>query len=339
MLFHPRVNTVAIDTARQSLSTANNAQMHLYAPDEYYAAERNWNELLCEWREQNQHFFLVRNYHATEKLAGIVDSLAKLSLQSGTLYHDSIRTKAYEESAFLKHSLDNLNRSFHTLPKCHLLQKQISECQLNTLQGNEALSRSAYLDARAHFKRGLELISDASTTLNHTMNQYISQKPQWEAWGVQTINKSKVNHQTAIIIEKLSHKLFFFKNGSMIMTLPVELGRNWLGNKSRQGDKATPEGYYHIIEKKAQRNTSYYKALVINYPSARDIATVISEKGKCYKKRIASLGGNIEIHGGGGKGCDWTDGSIALRDDDIDKIFHQVSLGTPVTIVGITGLK
>ena len=48
----------------------------------------------------------------------------------------------------------------------------------------------------------------------------------------------------------------------------------------------------------------------------------------------ANIGGMIEIHGDGGKGVDWTEGCIALKDNEMDTIFRYAVIGTPVTIVG-----
>jgi len=42
----------------------------------------------------------------------------------------------------------------------------------------------------------------------------------------------------------------------------------------------------------------------------------------------------IEIHGHGGKGIDWTEGCIALTNNEMDSLFNIVKVGTPVTIVG-----
>jgi lipoprotein-anchoring transpeptidase ErfK/SrfK len=49
------------------------------------------------------------------------------------------------------------------------------------------------------------------------------------------------------------------------------------------------------------------------------------------RKRI---GGMIEIHGDGGKGYHWTDGCVALSNDDMDHLYQQISVETPVVIVG-----
>jgi lipoprotein-anchoring transpeptidase ErfK/SrfK len=45
-------------------------------------------------------------------------------------------------------------------------------------------------------------------------------------------------------------------------------------------------------------------------------------------------GSLIEIHGHGGTGRDWTDGCVALSNEDMDQLFSRVRVGTPVTIVG-----
>ena len=48
----------------------------------------------------------------------------------------------------------------------------------------------------------------------------------------------------------------------------------------------------------------------------------------------SKIGGGIEIHGGGGKGVDWTEGCIALTDSEIDLVYSIAKVGTSVTIVG-----
>jgi hypothetical protein len=44
----------------------------------------------------------------------------------------------------------------------------------------------------------------------------------------------------------------------------------------------------------------------------------------------------IEIHGDGGKGGNWTQGCVALKNSDIDILFKYVSKGNTVTIIGST---
>jgi lipoprotein-anchoring transpeptidase ErfK/SrfK len=49
-------------------------------------------------------------------------------------------------------------------------------------------------------------------------------------------------------------------------------------------------------------------------------------------------GGGIEIHGHGGRSINWTNGCVALRDDQMDRLYAAVGVGTPVTIVGTARL-
>ena len=56
-----------------------------------------------------------------------------------------------------------------------------------------------------------------------------------------------------------------------------------------------------------------------------------------YLPRGMPLGGLIEIHGEGGRGKDWTNGCVALVNEEMDDLFSKVDVGTPVTIVGADG--
>jgi murein L,D-transpeptidase YafK len=116
----------------------------------------------------------------------------------------------------------------------------------------------------------------------------------------------------------------------------AELGRNWVGDKKRMGDKATPEGVYKIVKKYQGRETAYYKALSLDYPNPDDKARFQSLISNGSIPAFSKIGSGIEIHGGGGKGVDWTEGCIALKDSEIDVIFNLVDPGTSVTIVGST---
>ena len=111
------------------------------------------------------------------------------------------------------------------------------------------------------------------------------------------------------------------------------MGPNWIGTKKYRGDKATPEGKYHVTKKKSRRQTKYYKALLINYPNDDDKVRYDAniKNGSIPKRGIGDL---IEIHGDGGRGINWTDGCVALTNSDMDRLYELVSTGTPVTIVG-----
>jgi murein L,D-transpeptidase YafK len=108
------------------------------------------------------------------------------------------------------------------------------------------------------------------------------------------------------------------------------LGRNPVEPKRSEGDSRTPEGQYQVTFH--TRKTHYTAALGISYPNKTD------------RKRAEQLGvqpgDSIEIHGfprGASwnrrlDGKNWTDGCIALRNQDMQAVYQQVSDGTLVII-------
>ena len=100
-----------------------------------------------------------------------------------------------------------------------------------------------------------------------------------------------------------------------------------------QGDRATPEGRYRIVEKKDPGQSIYHRALLLDYPNAADRQHFAAAKRRGEIPRGSGIGGLIEIHGDGGRGQNWTDGCVALANGDMDDLFARVELGTRVTIV------
>jgi murein L,D-transpeptidase YafK len=120
----------------------------------------------------------------------------------------------------------------------------------------------------------------------------------------------------------------------MVSEFAIELGPNWMRTKCRQGDDATPEGRYSIIARRSGNQTKYGWALVINYPNDEDRRRFVLGKRRGEIDASARIGGAVEIHGGGGRSSDWTDGCVALVNDDMQALYRMASVGTPVTIVG-----
>jgi murein L,D-transpeptidase YafK len=99
----------------------------------------------------------------------------------------------------------------------------------------------------------------------------------------------------------------------------------------RQGDHRPPEGSYVLDSRNP--NSHFYKAFHISYPNSKDIAAA--------RKLGASPGGNIMLHGLP-KECafvgkahslhDWTDGCIAVSNEEMDEIWTLVRVGTPIEI-------
>lgn len=134
-----------------------------------------------------------------------------------------------------------------------------------------------------------------------------------------------------IVVEKSERKLSLLRNGNVIKTYQIALGRNPVGAKQEEGDMKTPEGVYKIDSRNPQ--SDYHLALHISYPSPEDNARAAA--------RGVNAGFDIMIHGlPNGKGwigaahrqMDWTAGCIAVTDEEIEEIWRVVPDGTTVEI-------
>src|SRR5262245_16472707 len=158
----------------------------------------------------------------------------------------------------------------------------------------------------------------------------------WDRWVSETIALSRRTGDYVILVDKLKHKCLLYQSGRLVRSYAIDLGGP-IGDKLRAGDRATPEGMYRVVQKRSRGQTTYYKALLINYPNDEDRADFALAKRNGWVPRRAAIGGLIEIHGEGGRNEDWTLGCMALANRDMDELFRLVDVGTPVTIVGTIG--
>ncbi len=144
---------------------------------------------------------------------------------------------------------------------------------------------------------------------------------------------------SVIVVDKTARRLMLFTDGKRRETLSgrdacfdVALASGYRsGNKQRQGDLRTPEGWYRTSDRPWSR---FYAALTIDYPATRDAerglaaglvtqaqhdAIVEAQRAGRLPPMNTRLGGQILIHGGGG-GADWTLGCVALDNADIDAL-------------------
>ncbi|MBK9164302.1 MAG: L,D-transpeptidase [Acidobacteria bacterium] len=147
-----------------------------------------------------------------------------------------------------------------------------------------------------------------------------------------------------IVIEKAKRKLAVFDGELLIAEFGIGLGLAPDGDKAIEGDGRTPEGDFYVFTKNPE--SRFFLSLGISYPSREDaergfaegliseeehraIADATDEKRMPPQK--TKLGGEIYIHGGGEK-SDWTEGCIALKNNEMQALFDAIPIGTPVTI-------
>jgi murein L,D-transpeptidase YafK len=151
-----------------------------------------------------------------------------------------------------------------------------------------------------------------------------------------------------IEIWKSRHEMQLRDGGQVMKRFQVALGIQPKAPKRMRGDLRTPVGRYYISEKRPSQQ--FYRFLGISYPNVVD-----ADRG--YKDRLIDarqwgviflanlrgdnptwrtpLGGMVGIHGYGARPhivVDWTEGCIAVGNDEIEVLYDTVSVGTPVLI-------
>lgn len=137
-----------------------------------------------------------------------------------------------------------------------------------------------------------------------------------------------------VVVKKSERKLMLVKGGEVVREYRVALGDNPYGHKMHQGDERTPEGEYILDWRNPRSN--YYKSIHVSYPNERD---------QLFARAMGmDPGGMIMIHGMPDylrtpavmrqfNRRDWTDGCIAVTNDEMEEIWRAVRDGTPIDIV------
>ena len=135
----------------------------------------------------------------------------------------------------------------------------------------------------------------------------------------------------SVVVEKSLRRLTLYSGGLAVRTFDVALGQKPTGAKEQIGDYRTPEGLYAIDGRNPF--SKYHKGLHISYPNAADLT-------RAHAMGVTA-GGDVMIHGlPNGEGAigsdhrayDWTNGCVAVTDEEIDEIWNEVPIGTPVRI-------
>ncbi|NTV81218.1 MAG: L,D-transpeptidase, partial [Candidatus Aminicenantes bacterium] len=177
-----------------------------------------------------------------------------------------------------------------------------------------------------------DLAGEAERAVVSHISRYLdpNQVKAWKQAADETIAESRRRKTTAIIVSKLERRLAVYRNGTLSRTYDVGLGFNGLADKRVAGDNATPEGRYSVVRKIP--TSLYHKALLIDYPNDEDRRWFAREKARGNIPPGASIGGNVEIHGGGQDSL--TRGCVSLDNAMMDELYALAQVGTPVTIIG-----
>lgn len=134
-----------------------------------------------------------------------------------------------------------------------------------------------------------------------------------------------------VVVMKKERTLTLTRGDKVLKTYNIALGGNPAGPKQQEGDHKTPEGAY-VLDRRNPKS-KFYRSMHISYPNEED---------RDRARRLGvSPGGDVMVHGlPNGFGwlravhCvrDWTDGCIAVTDEEMDEIWNAVPDGTPIEI-------
>lgn len=152
-----------------------------------------------------------------------------------------------------------------------------------------------------------------------------------------------------------SQRLLLIKHdGKVEKRFRVASGKGGRGDKRMMGDRKTPVGIYRIVELKDSEK--FHRFLRLSYPNIKDAfyglkhklitrpefdAIVAASNSGQIPPQDTPLGGAIGIHGLGDEsgdrlylhlGSDWTEGCIALTNEQVEEVMRYVDVGTRVVI-------
>ena len=132
-------------------------------------------------------------------------------------------------------------------------------------------------------------------------------------------------------VDKSQSKMMLLSQGEVVREYQVVFGASPQGHKQQEGDEKTPEGIYTLDYKK--EDSSFYRSMHVNYPNDQDKQQADA--------RGVSPGGFIMIHGQRNymgwlapimQNFNWTDGCIAITNDEMDDFMNLVDVGTKIEI-------
>lgn len=333
-LFIQTPPTEKIEAGRKAIALAIKEEAEVYSAPELVLARKNWEDAMKHWKENNNKNALSRDYEKTIILADSAIANAHNALKNSIRRKKEFRQEIENSLPSLRSKIAYIKSVKEKMPVTHSVWNKFTSAILKMEETESAFKRNDLFSAQKNIKPLIASVNEIEKQTTNLINNYFSSYNEWVRLDKEMRQKSIASGSVTIVVDKFSKKCIVYKGGKQIREYDIELGINWLGHKVQKGDKATPEGRYSITSKKAGKNTIYYKALLINYPNTADLSSFRQKKANGTISKNAIIGGAIEIHGGGGRGIDWTDGCVALTNKDMDNLYALCSVGTPVAIVG-----
>ena len=173
--------------------------------------------------------------------------------------------------------------------------------------------------------------------------------------SVSVFNTVVASEDIELVVLRSQHQLVVKKDGVTLRTFKVAFGSGGKKAKLREGDHTTPKGKYRI--NRVRDSGRFHMFIQLNYPNMNDATRGLKNHSisrQQYRDILdahstgslppqnTALGGAIGLHGIGFETkdkieihqvADWTQGCIAMRNDEIEELSRYVHVGTQINII------
>lgn len=155
-----------------------------------------------------------------------------------------------------------------------------------------------------------------------------------------------------VVIDTDGQEMRVFSGGEQVMHVPrVALGRGGAARTRLRGDQTTPMGDFQVAW--INRDSRFHVFLGLDYPRFDHVRTAYKDgtldidaflavtdalKARRLPPQDTAVGGHIGIHGVGTGDLDvhrranWTEGCVAITNEQMDQLTEHVGVGTRVII-------
>ncbi len=318
--------------AESAAAALRSSEAVRYLPERCRELQRDYGQVMNRWEQELAKWIWFRRYDPFIQdfraiLADCHDIQSELSVM--------IQNRSHDLTALYNDLSDKVQTARHftiTINEGRVARKELTRSELALAQSRISLKAGKLDLTEKQLEQAKLHLRSAGRNLSRILNRYRNDEQihRWQSWINETVAESRRRNSLAVVVSKIDRQLVVYRNGSLIHTFTVGLGRNGLSDKRHSGDNATPEGRYRISRKNP--NSLYYKALLLNYPNDEDRRTFQRARAQGLIPARVGIGGLIEIHGGGITFM--TRGCIALENEDMDTLYNLLPQDTPVTIVG-----
>jgi murein L,D-transpeptidase YafK len=135
-----------------------------------------------------------------------------------------------------------------------------------------------------------------------------------------------------VLVKKREQKLYLYSEDQVVKSYKIAMGKQPKGQKLKEGDSRTPEGLYTLDWRNP--NSKFFRSIHVSYPNV--------VQTRSAREAGVDPGGEIMIHGQPNDWSErikltfsyqnWTEGCIALENQDMIEVWDLVRDGTPIKI-------